>query len=771
MKFFSRNRLYCLVTVLGFAVSLMFVFLLSVYVRQELSVDDFHGNKDRIYLMVRDQANSSFISAFPNPAANVVKDKCPEVESYTRIVTRSIEIETANREKLKSDVIFADSAFFRIFSFPLVEGNAAQVLAVKQSAVISRSYAAKVFPEENPVGKNIRVEGMDVTINGVMKDFPQNTMFRKADLILNYRMIEQYWGKGILENWGNSSFGIFFLAGPGTDLPAKAPLLLDGFKNDYWIYKQGFSKDLAFVKLQDVYFGGIHTSFSELKKNDMSLVSTYLGIVFLILIVAMLNYINLSTSQAMKRGKESAIRKLLGSSRQAVFMQYVIESAFMTFISLLLGIFMAFWAEPFFNDVLNTDLSLSQQFTPGFILVVLCGTVIISAVSGLFPAWTVSRFEPIEVVKGTYSYKVKTVYSKVLITFQYVVAIVLLIYSVVIVRQNDYLLKFDLGFDKDNLYIMENRLEPARRQGLRDKLMSVSGIANVTFAAGTPLDGGNNSSFEYRGEPMSFQHFQVDSAFFDVFGIQVKPTGVSPTGRIVYLNQKGYDILQPDEQTYEVVLNENERFQISGIVDNIHFRSLHETVGPLRIDLRPDNDIWAWHIIIKMAPGTDIFRTAGLLKAAYADYSGESNIEGKFADEIIQGKYEAEEKNMKIILSFTILTVIIMMMGILSMALYYVRQREKEIAIRKLQGSTEFEILLLLNRGFLRIIAIAFVIAIPVAYYFSAKFLQGFAYKISLDAWVFLLAGVFAVLLSVVFVSIQSWRIVISNPVKMLKSE
>jgi putative ABC transport system permease protein len=778
LKFLSRNRLYSLVIVSGFAVSLMFVFLLSVYVKQELSVDGFHENKDRIYLIVRDEGNSSLISAFSNPVADVVKDKCPEVEAYTRIVTQEVEIEMSNREMLKANTLYADSAFFRIFSFPLIEGDAAGVIAVKQSAVISESYAAKVFPGENPMGKSLRIYEIDVTINGIMKDFPQNTMFQGVDLVLNYRMTEPYWGNDILGNWSNSSFGIFFLARPGSDLPAKAPMLLEDFMKGYWIYTMGFSKDLSFVRLQDIYFGGVRTSFARLKTNDASVVSTYLGIVILILIVAILNYVNLSTSQAMKRGKESAIRKLLGSSRQAVFMQYIIESVFMTLASLLLGIFLAFWAEPFFNDVLNTNLHLSKQFTLGFILVVLCATVIVGVISGLFPAWAVSRFEPLEVVKGSYSFKVKTVYSKVLITIQYVVAIVLLIYSSFIVLQNDYLMKFDLGFDKDNLFVMSNRLDKNQLPGFRDKLMSISGVEKVSFTAGTPLDGGNNQSLQYNGEPVSFQTFYVDSAFFDVFGIRITESfGLASTAAnnadelVVLLNRKAYDVMQPDETTHMVTYNDSMHMFVSGIISNVHFRSLHQEVGPLYVVVNNDLKYWIWNIVVKMAPGTDQFHTADLIKAAYTDYNGGKTFDATFADEMIQDKYTAEARNMKIILAFTILTMTIMMMGILSMALYYVRQREKEIAIRKIHGSTEVEILTMLNRGFIRIIALAFVIAVPVAYYFSMKFLQGFAYKISLNVWVFLFAGAFAVLLSVVFVSMQSWRTVTSNPVKMLKSE
>jgi putative ABC transport system permease protein len=723
--------------------------------------------------MTNDLMDAGTTSAFSNPVADIVKNKCPEVETYTRLVLRNIEVEADGDEKLKSDAFFADRDFFRIFSFPLIEGNAAQALEVKQSAVISRSYANRLFPNENPVGKTLRIKGVTITITGVMKDLPQNTLLSNADMVLNYRMLEEYFGNDILENWGNSSFPVFFLAKPGADLPSKAPLLLEDFSKDYWIYTQGFSKELSFVKLQDVYFGNIHIYVSGMKTNSISLVSTYLGIVLLILVVAILNYVNLSISQAMKRGKESAVRKLLGSSHRAVFMQYIMESTLMTFVSLLLGILLAFWLEPFSNEVLNTNLHLAQQFTPGFILVLLGGTVVVGAISGLFPAWVTSRFEPIEVVKGTYSYRVKTVYSKILVTFQYTVAIVLLIYSVFIVRQNDFLLKFDLGYSSENLFVLENRLHGQQYQGFRDKLRGIAGVENLSFANGTPLDGGDNFSFDYNGEPVSSQVFQVDTAFFDVFGIKVQYIGATPSGKShLLLNRKLYDILQPDSLSHTVYTGkEMGHILVSGVIDNIHFSPLHNTVGPLQIEVRTDDRFNAHSITVKMVAGTDVRNTANQIKAAYADYSGETNFDAKFADEYIQDMYEAEEKNMKIILAFTILTTVILMMGVLSMSLYYVRQHEKEIAVRKVHGSSELEILSMLNSRFILYVAIAFVIAVPVAYFFSVRFMQGFAYNVGLSWWVFALAGIFTALLSIVFVSIQSWRTVIANPVGMLKND
>lgn len=764
LKFLSRNKLYSFVTIFGFAVSLMFVFLLGVYVKQELSVDNFQKKKDRIYLL----AESTSKATFANPVADFVKDKCPEVESFTRIVTRSITACTNNNQKITVKALFADSAFFNIFSFKLLEGNASQVLATKQTAVVTRSFALKTFHNENPIGKTLLLDTLEVTITGIMDDFPQNTQIPKSDVVFNYQLIENYWGNDILTSWDNSSFGIYFLARQGTSLPAKAPLLLRLFKKDYWLFKLGYEKDVVFIPLQKVYFSEIVSYCSNIKTNSKTLVTVYLGIAILILLVAMLNYINLSVAHAGSRGKEAAIKKLLGSHKKNLIFQFISESVIMTLFSFLIGLLLAFLAEPFFNNLLNTELNLPGQFNLSFVLWLAIGILITGLVSGLIPALAISRFEPIEVVKGTYIRKVKAIYSKLLITFQYTIAIALLICSAFMVRQTIYMQNFDLGFNRNNLFVMDNVLPKERLAGLKDKLLSISGVEKVSFVSGSPLDGGDNRSYDYKGAPLSFQLFIVDSTFFDIFGIKIKSTGIIPSKNTLWVNQKGFDALQPDKNS-TFTLYKKEK-QIAGITSDFHFKSLHDPIGLVQLRLR-DKDDGCWTIITKIASGADAIKTANFIKQAYSKYNGNEPFDSYFADETIQKWYEKDAKASKIIMAFTVLTIVILLMGILAMSLYFVRQKEKEIAIRKINGATESEILRMLNVGFVRWILTGFIIAVPIAYIAMQHWLRNFAYKIQLSWWMFALAGVAVLLLSVIFVSWQSWRAATANPVESLKGE
>ena len=458
-KFLSRNKLYTLVTVLGFAVSLMFVLLLSVYVKQELSVDQFHEKKDRIFLLARSDNHANF----PNPVADLVKNNFPEVESYTRLVRRGPEKMKVADKDVEAGFLLADSAFFSIFSFPLIEGDPYTVLSTRASAVISQSFALQCFFDENPIGKSLFFsDGEAVMITGVMKDFPQNTQFQACDMVLNYFLLDRYYGaegyNSLFENWNNSSYEMFFLVKEGTDLQAKAPLLVDLFiQNNFWLYTNGQAKDVVFVPLVDCYFSDVYTGNANLKRNSKTPVMIYTTIALLILIIAILNYINLSVSQSALRGKEAAMRRLLGCDKKGLMFQFLSEAMLMTLLSFAIGLFLAFAAEPFFNDVLNTKLNLAVHFLSlPFIAGVLLSLFVIGFISGWVPAIAVTKFQPIDIIKGAYRVKVKSTYSKLLITFQYSAGIILLICSTFIVRQNNFVRNYDLGVSKDNILVLHS---------------------------------------------------------------------------------------------------------------------------------------------------------------------------------------------------------------------------------------------------------------------------------------------------------------------------
>jgi putative ABC transport system permease protein len=742
----------------------MFVFLLGIYVIQELSVDKFHEKKDRIYLLV----NSTDIASVSNPVGDYVQSKLPEIESYTRVLSRNVNFKYGETNTFY-EAMFADSTFFNIFSFDLIDGNPDNVLKSKQNVVLTQSFANKIFPDINPLGKTFQVDDIEVIVSGIMKDFPSNTHLPECDFILNYGLITNYWGEDILQDWGNSSFVTYLLLKEGADINSKKDFLLELFKQDYWVYEMGYYDEVTFVPVDEIYFNNFSTGNIGFNSNSKSLIYIYFAITILILMVAILNYINLTVSQSSFRGKETAIRKLLGSSQKSIISQFISESIMMALLASVLGILLAFAAKPFFNNIMSTNLDISQYVTPLNILIVITGIVVIGIVSGLFPAIVVSQFKPIEVVKGTYKLKVKTLFSKVLITFQYLVAISLLICSIFLIKQTNYLKDYNLGYDTGKVFVMKNIFDQEKIEGLKNELFKIPGVENVSYSAGTPFDGGNNQSFEYEGEPLSFQVFQVDSAFFDVYGIKLFPFE-DINGNSVWVNQQGLNALHLDSTNRSFKYWDQDLY-ISGTTNDFNFRSLHTPVGPSLIIYYSELNYRPWHISVKIASSANTFETADRIKETYTEYSNGELFDSFFADEVIQKQYEGENKISKIIIAFTVLTIIILMMGILAMSLYYVNQKEKEIAIRKANGAKEKEIIYMLNMNFIKWIIVAFVLAIPLSYFAMQKWLESFPYKISLTWWIFIMAGIVIILLSAVFVTLQSWKTATSNPVNALKNE
>lgn len=572
LKFLSRNKLYTFVSILGFSISLMFVIVLGLYVKQQLSVDDFQKNKDRIYLI----ANGTR-SMLGNTVPQFVKDNCPEVESFVRVLFQETAIGKKGQDKIKVKALFADSTFFNIFSYALLEGAPAQVLEAHKSVVVTRSFANQYFGDENPIGKSLFIDNNEHTITGIMEDMPENTIIAEAEIIVNYNSISLYWGKQILETDNNFGFTAFFLEKEGTDFTSKAPMLLNLFKENFWFYKRGFGKSVDIIPLKGAYFKLTYSGYGVLKHNNRSTITIYMAIAVLILVIALLNYINLTVAQAGFRGKESAIKKLLGSSKGKLVSQLLTESLLITAVTFIAGLLLAFLAEPFFDKVLDTSLHLSQQFTPTMVAVSIFFVLIISFVSGIIPALIISNFNPLEVVKGAFSRKVKTSYSKMLIIFQYAVSIALLICAISIQRQSDYLINYDVGYNREGILEIDNSiLDTTQIEGFRAKLMEIPGVELVSFSCGTPLNGGNNNSYEQDGEQFSFQEFYVDSTFFNIYGISIEPTGISPTNETWWLSEKAYKAVQADPATHTFrAWGGEERAQIAGIFNNFKVRSIN----------------------------------------------------------------------------------------------------------------------------------------------------------------------------------------------------
>ncbi len=758
-----KNKLYTFITVLGFAVSLAFVILLSIYIKNELSVNALQKNSSRIYRL----CNESFSNTAP-PVGAWLQKEIPGIESFTRIKSMDGIINVKGSEKFQMDYLLADSTFFNIFSFRLIEGNPATALKTRHSIVLSKSLARKLFGDEPALGKEVLVNvKIPFTVTGIVDDISKTSHFEKVDALINFRALQDFWSWENMESdFGNCSFDLYLMAKPKVDLPAKAPQILKMFKKDFWLYKDDRVKKVILEPLNQTYFSTI--TGTGIRQNSKTLIRVLSLIVFLILALAIVNYLNLTIAHSGTRVKEIAIKKLHGSSRRHLIVQHVTETVMLCVVAFLLAILFSFWAEPVFDSLLNTKLYLHNEFTGINLLYFLIFVVVTGFVSGIIPALIITKINAVDVIKGGFAFKSKAVYSKALIAFQYMVVIALIISAIVIVRQTGFLQTRYLGFNTKNIVKVPCMIGSNQKETFKEECLKIPGVKAVSFVQGDPLDGGNNQSFNYKNKPVSFQVFEVDSAFFDMMKMKITPTGVAYSKEGIWLNRTavkklGLDSLPQSFRYYKVLL------PVLGVVEDFNFRSLRKKIGlAMILQLKPKE--FAWNILIQVE-GKNRPQTMAALKKTYAQFTDGIPADFTFIDEKIQHWYDSEQRTEKIVSWFALLAIIISVMGIFAMSIFYNQQKTKEIGIRKVNGATVFEIIKLLTMDYAKWVMIAFVIAVPVAWYAMKKWLETFAYHITLSCWIFVIAGLAALAIALITVSWNTFISARRNPVESLKYE
>ncbi|MCK4923276.1 MAG: FtsX-like permease family protein [Bacteroidales bacterium] len=758
-----NNKLYTIVTLVGFTISLTFVILLSVYIKNELTVNSLQKNGSRIYRLINENH-----AEYAPPIGLYLQNEFPEIESYTRILENPGILETQDNVKVKFNYLLADSAFFTIFSFNLIEGKPETALKTKNSVVLSKEFANKIFGNNSSLDKLITIEGIDCIVKGVVDDISKTSSFKKCDAIINFRCIEDFWGgdPNLLTSMGNSSFGLYFLAKPNTDLPSKASQVLEMFKKDYWMYKDERTKTVVFEPLADNYFSPIRARATH--QNNKTFIAVLFAIVILILVLAIINYMNLTIAQSGSRVKEMAIKKLHGSSRKELIFQYVNESIILCFVAFLLALLLSFLAEPIFNSLLKTQLNLASEFTKSTVLITLVFVVLVGFISGIIPAFIITRLNTIQVLKGEFRRKSKSIYSKLLIGFQYIVVIVLIISTIIIARQTSFMRNHSLGFNSSNIVWLDNNLSNNQMAGFKNEMNKIPGVKRVSFVKGSPVDGGDNRSYTYEDKPVSFQVFKVDSSFFPMMEMNITSTGVAYTKEGIWINRVTVDKLGLDSLPKSFKAYNGEK-TVLGIIDNFYFESLHREIGMALIQQMSETDE-PKQILIQLE-GNNPISVLEKVKKSYEEYANGQPFDYGFVNDTIQSWYDSEKRTGTIVSYFAMLSIIISVMGIFAMAVFYNHQKIKEIGIRKVNGATVFQIVKILNRDFIKWVAIAFVIACPIAYYSMNNWLQEFPYKITLDWWIFALAGIFAIIVSLLTVSWQSFIAARRNPVEALRYE
>lgn len=761
LNFLGRNKLYTAINIFGFSISLMFVILLVTYTRQEYAVDQFHSNKERIFRLCNETD-----ACFAPLIGRDLKARYPEIETYVRLFETD-EVATAGERHLKAKILLSDPDFFRMFSFRLAEGDTAQVLRSKNGALLSESFARNLFPEGNYLDKTVTIKGESVPVTGILRPFG-NSQFVTPDVMLSFEEwapLVYGWDGVLKRGYASASFPLYLMLKPHADLSAKMPDMLSHLKTYYWPYKDDHARELTIIPLTEVYLSNPLYASEQIRIGSKTLINTFFSVAMLILLFAVINYINLSTAQFESRAREMAVRRLLGCSRKALFTRLIVESVLLCILSLLIALLLAGIAEPVFNRILQTHISVSNLFSASNLGIGVVAIILLGLLTGVIPASVITRARPIDVVRGSFRHKTKMVYNKLLIGFQYLITIVLLGCTLTMSRQINMMQHADLGFDTANkLYLSIPDLNPSQSAGLKNQLLQIAGVENVALVRGVPMLGFNNTSDTWHDRPISIQRFEGDSSYLKIMGFHILRDNRTDDRKAIWLNETAMQAMElPDSASY----CEYFKCPIAGIVQDFRYRDLTHPAEPCIIEHMQDN-YWPWACIIQLT-NLDSPVTLRTIERVYREYTGGMPCEYKTYDEVMHQQYAAQQRMSDILFGFTLVAILISALGILAMATYFIRQRSMEIAVRKVFGSTNREVLQRLVLHFVRYVLAAFVIAVPVIWYLMHDWLSQYVLRIPLSWTIFALAGLTALAIAVATVFGQSWRAANSNPVDAIK--
>ncbi|WP_031525954.1 ABC transporter permease [Dyadobacter crusticola] len=779
-----KHKVFSFINVMGLTVGMSACFLIFLYVSFELNYDAFHSKGDRIYRLVTDiktpseTINTSSTSWAFAPA---IAADLPEVEAFTRVSGGSFLVRKGDIKFQEENTAFADSSFFHVFDFKLLKGNPKTALKNQLSLVLSEKAVKKYFGNADPIGQTLLLsgEGLPAVVTGVLQDIPENSQI-KADMLISMSTQTQRFSKDLDEQWGNFGATTYLLLKPGTTgaalekkLPAflkkRAGKLMDQMQMHYTLFLE---------PLRNVY---LHSTRGGQETGSMNNVYIFAAVAIFILLIACINFINLTTARSVERAKEVGIRKVVGAPKSLVARQFISESVLLCLIAFVLSMLLSAALMPLFNTLAGKIISEGIFSNLSYVLIMFVAALCIGVLAGIYPALVLSSFEPVVVLKGRFTTSVKGILlRKGLVTVQFAISIALIISTIVVYTQMNYMRNRDLGFAKDQMLIVNSQGDP-KKEAFRQSLANLAGVKSTTISSSVPGSGNPGAYSEIENKSGDLQIANLDLYFVDFdyiphFGLKMaagrpfaKEFGTDTTQAMV-LNEaavKLFGYSSPEEAIGRRFKQWGREGKIVGVVKDFHFRSLQETIKPLSMRIEPNGT----ELISVKMEGKDVKTVLAAVEEKWKQIIPERPFSYYFMDEFFDRQYRAEERFEKLFFNFAILAIFISCLGLLGLASYSTMQRTKEIGVRKVMGASIGSIVGLLSRDFLKLVFIAFIIASPVAYYAMYKWLENFAYKTDIYWWIFVLAGILSTAIAFLTVSFQSIRAAVMNPVRSLRSE
>ena len=769
-NFLRKNKLYAAVNLVGLTVSMAFVLLLAVYIQRQLTTDSFQQNADRIYVV----ANEDNVT-MGYWLDKHLKNNFPEIEKGCCVANiASAAAFNINGERVYGSTMAADSTFFEMFSYDLVEGNKADWRVSQDRCMVSREFANAHFGDKDPLGQIIsfNYEGsFQLTVCGVYEDFG-NSILKAPDVLIRGDLMPKI-NSSHDEFMSNAGGGIcFVMAYPGADLQARHSDILDWCEENFWVYKSQYDK-VRIIPLRDMYFlnEGIRYGSDTIQFGNRSFVNLLLAMCILLLAFAVLNYINMTTALTGFRAKEMATRRLVGADKRSIFFKVISESTLICGISMLLAILLAEALAPTASRILEYQVSVFKAVTPVNILLVLGFILVLGILAGIVPALLIQKAQPIEIVRGTLRLKTKTVYSKVIIVVQNVVAVVMLVSALTIGLQIRHMVSADLGYNTKDILVVDNAFGQAGQiRPLLDKWREEPCVEEVGQGDGIPLGGTNNWTMEMPdGHWVSFQQIQGDDKYFDILGLKVKQDNHQPNKW--WLNEYAFKQIGIEETATEFQTAQNGTRSIGGIYYDFKIRPLEQDQSAAMIYNRGENpnDDYPWVLLVKTTG--DQAAAKKQVEAACKEVFPDRLFEAQYIEEMIEDGFADESRVLNIVLIFTLLSILVSALGLFAMSSYYMQQEIRSVSVKKVFGADYSGVLKELVLSFMKMVGIAFVIGVPIAWFIMNRWLSGYGHRIDLHWWIFAIAGLTVAVIAAISVLYQSIKTARTNPAEALKKE
>ncbi len=793
-----RNKWFSAINILGLAIGLATCLVIMLFVSNELSYDRFNKKADRIarvYFEGNVQGEKMKEPVVMAPVAQTMKNDFPEVEEATRLRSHDwVPKLVVDNQVFGHDALaYADASFFDVFTLPFIKGDSKTALAEPNAVVLTKDIAEKYFGKEEPLGKTIRFKTEDrapMKVTGVIENIPINSHFQFG-LLASMESLDD----ARQQNWMNSNYYTYVVLKDKRDfekLEAKIPVMVDQYIGPQM--KDGTGQTLAefrkggsnitfhLQRLTDIHlYSDFHYDLS--KPGDVRYVYIFGAIALFMLLIACINFMNLSTAGASKRSREVGVRKVLGSMKFELIKQFLMESILISVIALLLSLALVWLALPLFNDLSGQQLTFSFTEKPLMIPVLLGVVLFTGLLAGSYPAFYLSSFKPVVVLKGKWNpAKSGLSFRSALVVFQFFIAIMLIVSTTIVYKQLSYIRYKDVGYDKDKVMVLSNVWALGNNMEIfRQQLQNDPAVASVSASRYLPAGAsGNNNFFVAAADDpdrlVKTLRYEIDEHYIPTLGIELKDgrnfsRQYSTDSSGVILNEAAVNALGWKENPLGQTIartnkGDEEIYRVIGVVKDFHFRSLHERISPLVMVLAPDPG----NLVVKIKTA-DMLGFTTKLQQWFSAYGAEDPMDYSFLDERYYHTYNAEQKIGTILGIFAALTIFVACLGLFGLAKFTAEQRTKEIGIRKVLGATAAQLSAMLSKDFLKLVMIACGIAFPFAWWIMHRWLQDFAYRTNISWWVFAATGLLAVVIALGTISFQALKAALANPVDSLRDE